>query len=130
MSYQKLIGIAVIGLALSSCGKGNDNQKVDRPQEYPLLVVQPEDRNLSVKYTAVLQGRQDVEIRPEVSGLITKVCIDEGAHVRKGQVLFVINQVPYQAALQKAQAAVATAEAGLANAKLTLEGKEELLRKK
>lgn len=116
--------------AMTSCNGGNGEQKIDVPQEYPLLIVKPEERNLAVKYTAVLEGRQDVEIRPEVSGLITEVCIDEGARVRKGQVLFIIDQVPYRAALQKSQAAVATAEASLANAKLSLEGKEELFKEK
>ena len=125
-----LIGIAMIGLALASCGKGAGDRRAEGPQAYPLLVVKPEDRSLSVKYTAVLQGRQDVEVRPQVSGNITKVCIDEGATVRKGQVLFVIDQVPYLAALEKAKAAVATAEAALANAKLSLEGKEELYKEK
>ena len=125
-----LIGIAMIGLALASCGKGAGDPRAEGPQAYPLLVVKPEDRSLSVKYTAVLQGRQDVEVRPQVSGNITKVCIDEGATVRKGQVLFVIDQVPYLAALEKAKAAVATAEAALANAKLSLEGKEELYKEK
>lgn len=127
---KHLMGFALIALTLSSCNKSNEEQKTDSPKEYPFLVVKPEDRNLSVKYTAVLEGQQDVEVRPEVSGLITKVCIEEGAKVRKGQVLFVIDQVPYRAALQKAQASVATAEAGLANAKLTLEGKEELYKEK
>lgn len=94
------------------------------------MSVKPEDKSLSVKYTAVLEGRQDVEIRPEVSGLITKVNVEEGAKVKKGQVLFVIDQVPYRAALQRAQASVATAEANLANAKLSLEGKEELFKEK
>lgn len=131
MSYRKnLITMAVTGLALSSCGGGNGEQRTEAPQEYPLLAVKPEDRSLSVKYSAVLEGRQDVEVRPEVSGLITKVCIEEGAKVRKGQVLFIIDQVPYRAALQKAQAAVATAEANLANAKLSLEGREELFKEK
>ena len=131
MSYRNhLIAVALTGLALSSCGGGNGEQRADAPQEYPLLAVKPEDKSLSVKYTAVLQGRQDVEVRPEVSGLITKVCVEEGARVHKGQVLFVIDQIPYKAALQKAQAAVATAEANLANAKLTLEGKEELFKEK
>ncbi len=50
--------------------------------------------------------------------------------MRRGQVLFVIDQVPYRAALQKAQASVATAEANLANAKLSLEGKQELFKEK
>lgn len=131
MFYSKqLICLAIIGMSLASCSKGDDGRKPDTPQEYPVLVVKPEDRNLSVKYTAVLEGRQDVEIRPEVSGVITDVRIDEGAKVHKGQILFVIDQVPYKAALQKAQAAVATAEAGLANAKLSLEGKEELFKEK
>ena len=124
------MAVAFTGLVLSSCGSGNVEQKADAPKEYPLLAVKPEDRSLSVKYSAVLEGRQDVEVRPEVSGLITKVCVEEGARVRKGQVLFVIDQVPYRAALQKAQASVATAEANLANAKLALDGKEELFKEK
>ncbi len=94
------------------------------------MTVTPEDRNLAVKYSAVIEGCRDVEVRPDVSGRITQVCINEGATVHKGQVLFVIDQVPYQAALQKAQAAVATAEATLANARLTLDGKEELFKEK
>lgn len=52
--------------------------------------------------------------------------MDEGAQVRKGQVLFIIDQVPYRAALQKAEASVATAEANVATAKQNLEGKELL----
>ena len=98
--------------------------------DYPLLTLKPEDRQLSVKYSAVIEGKQDVEIRPQVSGTITKVCVEEGARVRKGQVLFVIDQVSYQAALKQAEASVATAEANEATAKLTLEGKESLYQDK
>lgn len=131
MTYKnQIIAVVLSGIALSSCGSKDAVNNEDAPQEYPLLIVKPEDKSLSVKYSAVLEGRQDVEVRPEVSGLITKVCVDEGAQVKKGQVLFVIDQVPYQAALQKAQAAVATAEANLANARLTLDGKEELFKEK
>lgn len=127
MSYIKnIIGVTLVGLSFAACSKNDDKQTADVPKEYPMSIVAPEDRNLSVKYSAVLEGCQDVEVRPEVSGLITKVNVEEGARVRKGQVLFVIDQVPYQAALQKAEAAVATSEAEVANAKLSLEGKEEL----
>ena len=98
--------------------------------DYPLLTLKPEDRQLSVKYSAVIEGKQDVEIRPQVSGTITEVCVEEGARVRKGQVLFVIDQVPYQAALKQAEASVATAEANEATAKLTLEGKESIYQDK
>lgn len=127
---KHILGITLLGLTWASCGNNNEKHADDAPKEYPFLVVAPEDRNLTEKYTAVLEGCQDVEVRPEVSGLITKVCINEGAHVRKGQTLFIIDQVPYQAAVQKAEAAVATAEAALANSKLALEGKEELYKEK
>lgn len=131
MSYIKnILGIALVGLTSVSCDNSNDNHASDAPKEYPLAVVKPEDRNLSVKYSAVLEGCQDVEVRPEVAGLITKVNVKEGAHVRKGEVLFIIDQIPYRTAVQKAEAMVATAEAGVANAKLVLEGKEELFKEK
>ena len=81
---------------------------------------------MSVKYSAVTEGRQDVEVRPQVSGKITEVRVKEGARVRKGQVLFVIDQVPYRAAVTKARASVATAEANEATSKQTLEGKQSL----
>ena len=98
--------------------------------DYPLLTLKPKNRQVSGKYSAVIEGKQDVEVRPQVSGTITEVCVKEGARVRKGQVLFVIDQVPYQAALKQAEASVATAEANKATAKLTLEGKESLYQDK
>lgn len=131
MPYKNYaIAMTVFCMMITSCNHADKESQSDSPQEYPIIVVEPQDENLSVKYSAVLEGRQDVEVRPEVSGLITKVLVEEGAKVRKGQVLFVIDQVPYRAAVQKAQAAVATAEANLATAKLTLEGKEELFKEK
>ncbi len=93
---------------------------------YPLITLQPEDRRLSVKYSAVIEGKQDVEVRPQVSGTITQVCVEEGDQVSKGQVLFVIDRVPYEAALQRAKASVAAAEADEAIAKQRLEGKQAL----
>ena len=109
---------------LSGCRQ--DIKQQDNGGNYPLMTLKPEDRQLSVKYSAVIKGKQDVEVRPQVSGTITQVCVEEGAHVRKGQILFVIDQVPYKAALQKAKAAIATAEANEATAKRTLEGKQSL----
>lgn len=111
-----------------SCGQ-NKQPDSDVAAKYSLMTVSETDKSLSVKYSAVLEGRQDVEVRPQVSGIITKVCVEEGAKVRKGQVLFVIDQRTYKAALQKARAAVASAKASLATARQTLEGKKELYEK-
>ena len=93
---------------------------------YPLLRVSPEDRTLSISYSAVIEGKQDVEVRPQVSGFITDVLVKEGAKVKKGQTLFVIDTIPYAASYRQAKAAVATAEAQLATAQLSLEGSEDL----
>ena len=121
-----LLGVCCMTV-LSGC---RQNLQQQGKQDYPLMTLKPEDRELSVSYSAVIEGKQDVEIRPQVSGTITQVLVKEGAQVHKGQVLFVIDQVPYKAALQKAKAAVATAQASEATAKQTLEGKQLLFNDK
>lgn len=93
---------------------------------YKTMEVTRGTRTLSQTYTAVVNGRQSVEIRPQVSGTITQVCIGEGAQVKKGQTLVVIDQVPYKAALETAVANVRNAEASVATAHLTAESKEQL----
>ena len=107
----------------------------DAPQQpggtqYKTLTLAPTDRVLTRQYTATVEGRQSVEIRPQVGGTITDVCIDEGAPVRKGQTLFVIDQVPYRAALQTAEANVKSAEASVATARMTADSKETLYNNK
>ena len=111
MKVSRFLVLGLCACWLQSC---HQKEQVRGNQvNYPLLTLKPETRTFSVKYSAVVEGKQDVEVRPQVSGTITQVCVEEGAKVRKGQVLFVIDQVPYQAALLKAEAAVATAEATL-----------------
>lgn len=93
---------------------------------YEMMTMAPADRQLSSTYSATIRGRQDIEIYPQVSGTLTKVCVTEGQRVTPGQPLFIIDQVPYQAALQTAQANVAAARASLATAQLTYDSKKEL----
>ena len=97
---------------------------------YKTMTVKKENRLLTNSYSAVVKGRQSVEIRPQVSGTITEICVEEGAKVHKGQVLFVIDQVPYKAALQTALANVKSAEAAVATARLTSDSKEELYKER
>ena len=74
----------------------------------------------------VMKGKEIVEIRPQVSGLITKILTSEGQKVQKGQTLFVIDQVPYQAALNTAEAALKSAKAAEATAQLNYDSKKQL----
>lgn len=124
---KHLIFVLLFSSVLASCKKQNE----DTPSSsYKTMVVSASDRLLKSDYAATVTGRQYVEIRPQVSGTITKICINEGAPVKKGQLLFIIDQVPYKAALQTAKANVETARAKLATAKLTANSKEELYKEK
>ena len=118
--------VTLLGL-LTAC-----TQSAGTSQEggYKTMTVKKENRLLTNSYSAVVKGRQSVEICPQVSGTITDICVKEGAKVQKGQVLFVIDQVPYQAALQTAVANVKSAEAAVATARLTSDSKEELFKEK
>ena len=85
--------------------------------------------DLEKTYPATIKGKQDVEIRPQVSGFITQVCVDEGSEVKKGQTLFVIDPVQYESAYRSAKAAVETAKAAVSTSKITLDNKRELNKK-
>ena len=95
--------------------------------EYEVMTVSPADRMISSAYSATIRGRQDIDIYPQVSGTLTKVCVTEGQRVKNGQTLFIIDQVPYEAALQTAVANVESAKASLATAQLTNDSKENSL---
>ena len=112
---------------LSSCGKKGFD--MGGAPECAVQTLQPATVNLTSSYPATIKGKQDVEIRPQVSGFITKVCVDEGSIVRKGQVLFIIDPTQYEAAARSAKAAVATAEAAVSTQQITVDNKRALNKK-
>ena len=66
----------------------------------------------------------------QVGGTLQKLCVTEGQKVKKGQPLFIIDQVPYQAALNTAEAALKAAEAQLATAQLNYDSRKKLFDEK
>lgn len=124
---SRLVLVASCLALLSSCGQGN--KSTGSAPEVAVMEVNTTTANLTNSYPATIKGKQDVEIRPMVSGFITKLHVDEGAVVRKGQVLFTIDPVQYQAAVNSAQASVETAQAALNTQELTTENKRELNKK-
>lgn len=94
------------------------------------MKVEATDKELSTSYSATIRGRQDIDIYPQVSGTIEKLCVTEGQKVRRGQLLFIIDQVPYKAALKTAVANVEAARAALATAALTYNSNKELYAQK
>ncbi len=114
--------IAVVSCAQAPTAAG--------PGEYAVLTVSTADRTIPVNYSATIRGRQDIDIYPQVSGTIVQLCVKEGQSVSKGQTLFIIDQVPYRAALQTAEANVEAAKAGVATAQLVYDSKKELFARK
>jgi len=128
MRQKKMLLVAAVTALLVSCGgKGSMNFG---DNEYPIRAIGIQSASLQSSYPATIKGIQDVEIRPKVSGFITEVRVKEGQAVSAGQVLFVIDNVTYQAAVRQAKAAVNTATASLNTAKLTYENSKKLFESK
>ncbi len=94
-----------------------------------VMTVEPANAVYESSYPVTLKGKTDIDIRPQVSGFITKVCVDEGQHVRKGQPLFIIDQVQFQAAVDQALANVNSAKSAVSTAEITEQNKRMLLDK-
>jgi len=112
-------------LCFFSC---KEKQQTSPASGYKTIPISLSNTVVSTQYPASIKGKQFVEVRPQVSGLITQICIDEGAVVKKGQTLFIIDQAPYQAALEAAIANVNSARAKVATAQLTTDSKHELFK--
>ena len=123
MKKNKFLLFAAIAAMLTSCG-GQQGKMGDN--EFAVRTIETQSTELQTSYPATIRGVQDVEIRPMVSGFITKMYVKEGQSVKKGQVLFEINKVTYEAAARQAKAAVKSAEAQLNTSKLTYENNQKL----
>ncbi len=123
MKIKNYLLIAAASLLAVACG-----QKGQMPtdNEYPVRTVEASSADMQTTYPATIKGIQDVEIRPKVSGFITKLCVHEGQSVSAGQLLFVIDNSTYQAAVRQAQAAVNSARSQMNTAKLTFENNKKL----
>ena len=106
----------------------DDENDEEQDEEYRTLTIKLQDYTVTREFTAKIETENPAVIRPQISGKITKICVKEGAHVKKGQPLLIIDQAPYRAAVRNAEARVTSAKAQLATARLNLEGKEELFR--
>lgn len=121
------LSLAIAIGALTSCS--NKEEAAKQQQQTPaveVMTVGTSNSDLETSYPAIIRGKTDVQIRPQISGTIMKVCVDEGQHVRKGQLLFLLDPVPLQAAVDQASAAVNAANAAL-NSAQTNERNQKML---
>jgi membrane fusion protein (multidrug efflux system) len=115
--------LMLVILLFASC---QDKKQEKTALVYKTMKVERTSQTVKAGYSATMKGREIVEIRPQVSGLITKILISEGQKVHKGQTLFIIDQVPYLAALNTAESSLKSAKAAEATAQLAYDSKKEL----
>jgi membrane fusion protein, multidrug efflux system len=114
-----LITVAVLASGCNS-SSGNSNYGQMPPPQLPVITVNNQAATTYREFSASLEGSKDIEIRPQVDGYLEQIYVDEGAQVRKGQLLFRINDRPYREQLNNAKAALAAAKANLANAEINV----------
>ena len=118
-----LAAVLTFPMLCTGCGEEASQQTKDC---YRTLRVERQDYTLYRSFAVKLESRKNIRLRPQVSGRLTKIYVKEGARVKKGEPLFVIDQAPYLAAVDAAKAQVSTARAALSTAQLNLEGKQKL----
>ena len=105
--WKALLGLTLC-LTLAACGK-NEAAIQPGPTALPVSVIEVRPTSVPISAEAVAQteGAKEVEIRPRVGGILLKRLYDEGAAVKAGQPMFLIDPVPYQNALAQAKAQLA-----------------------
>jgi membrane fusion protein (multidrug efflux system) len=127
MKIKSYLFLAAVDAVLSSCG--GQSQQLPADNSFAVRTAGVSNADLQTTYPATIKGIQDVEVRPKVSGFITKVYVHEGQRVSAGQILFEIDNETYQASVRQAQAAVNTARSQMNTAKLTYENNKKLFEK-
>jgi membrane fusion protein (multidrug efflux system) len=123
-SYNTVMALLsfVTLLSLSGCGEPNKMQVAAPPiQTLPVVAINNSSETTYIDYPAAIEGAVDLEIRPQVSGSLDKIYVNEGAQVSKGQILFKINEQPFKEALNNAKASLMAAKAAQSNAQLEID---------
>jgi membrane fusion protein, multidrug efflux system len=119
MKLRNFCLLVVCGLLLFSC-KNKEKVETSAP-EVPVASVLIRDVPLTQEYVGQTLGASDIQIRARVQGFLTSIHFKEGSKVKKGQLLYTIDPLPYQAKVDQAKGQVAAAEANLVQAKSDLD---------
>jgi len=117
--------IILLLLILYSC-KGKDEGPAVQPMEVPVVQVMQQNVDLESEYTGQTYGDSDVEMRSRVEGWVLSMNFKEGSMVKKGQLLYTIDPLPYKNAVDEAAAALADANGLMIKARNDLDRIEPL----
>ena len=125
---KKVVFLLAAVLMMASCREKGGLDAAEQTS-FETMTVSKQDITLEQSYPAQIDGRQSVKIIPRVEGYLRQICVKEGQRVKKGQVLFVIDQASYQAEVKAAEANVAVAKAGVETAQLNYDSRKTLFQK-
>ncbi len=124
-----LSALCAIAFAIAGCG---GEQPASAPTVIPAVTVARvviEDYRPTATFTGRVEAIHKVELRARIDGFLEKRLFDEGADVKEGDLLFVIEKGLYQAAVDEAKAQVMKAEATLQLAEIEVKRQTELVQK-
>lgn len=124
-----ILGLLAITV-LYSCSSKPQTAAAPPAPSLPVATIVTGTDTTYQEYPASIEGAVNVEIRPQVSGALDKVFVDEGAFVKAGEPIFKINDLPYRAALNNAIANQHAMEAAVANAQLEIDKLTPLVQNK
>lgn len=128
---MKNFGMLIFIISLLSACNNNTKKRTKSaiPKDYPVLTMEPRNATTYSDFPATIQGEQVVEIRPMVSGYLQHILVPEGATVKKGQLLFIINNPQFEQDAITARASIKSAEADVAAARMNVEKVKPLVEK-
>jgi len=113
-----ILGLAIL---LYGCAQKQEAPTTPPPPTLPVVEITSGQATTYQEYPASIEGKVNVEIRPQVDGYLDKVFVDEGAYVKAGQSLFKINDNPYREQLNNAKANLSAAQASIINTQLEID---------
>jgi len=112
---------AMIILEYGCSSSAAENTMTMPPPQLPVITVSTAPATTYQEFPASLEGKVNVEIRPQVDGYLDKIYVDEGAYVKAGQPLFKINDRTYNEQLSNAKSSLLAAQANMQKAQVEVD---------
>ncbi|MCC9043137.1 efflux RND transporter periplasmic adaptor subunit [Myroides sp. M-43] len=128
VAFSALIMFGTL-IGINSCNIGSSKTLDPKENALALPIIKVDTTTaITIKdYIGNIEGKVNVEIRPQVEGILEKIFVDEGAFVKEGQPLFQVDPLPYQEVLNNMIATENVEKAKLKNAKLEIDRLKPLI---
>lgn len=120
----------ILSIISASCSSKNKNAPPpNQVKDYQVLTLTPQNVTVHQDFPATIEGQQVIEIRPMINGYIQRIFVNEGDRVKKGQLLFKIQNPVFEQEVITAQASINRAEADVNTARMEIEKVRPLVEK-